>query len=407
MEEVRKTGQAARVVHEHYNSNGEKRFVEILSSPLYGADGAFQGIIQCSRDITISRQTEKDLMATIAAVEEEKNKSEAIIAALGDGIIIQDTDYKITYQNHVQNDIYGNRTGELCYRAYEGSDTICEDCPVERTFRDGKIHRSERRVITDKGVSYFELTSSPLRDPNGKIIAGIKVVRDITGSKRLEQSLREGENFLESIFASIQDGIGIIDSEMNIIKVNKTAESWYQYALPLVGKKCYEVYHNRKKRCEQCPAQETLVTGNSAYKIVSKHGHGGKEVGWLEIYSYPLKDTTTGQMKGVIEYVRDITERKLVEEELRQSEEKYRLLIESIQEGVFVIQDAKIQFVNEAFANITGYRIEEIIGMDFNHFVAPEDMEMVQDRYSRRQRGEDVPREYEFHGLRKDGEKTL
>jgi len=53
------------------------------------------------------------------------------------------------------------------------------------------------------------------------------------------------------------------------------------------------------------------------------------------------------------------------EEKLRQSEEKYRLLIENILEGVFVIQDAKMQFVNEAFANITGYMIEEIIGMDF------------------------------------------
>ena len=55
-------------------------------------------------------------MATTAAVEDEKNKFEAIIAAIGDGIIIQDTDYKIIYQNQVQNDLYGNRTGELCYK---------------------------------------------------------------------------------------------------------------------------------------------------------------------------------------------------------------------------------------------------------------------------------------------------
>lgn len=317
LEEVRKTGQPDRVVHEHYNSNGEKRSVEILSSPLYGADGTFHGIIQCSRDITMNTQAEKDLTATIAAVEDEKNKSEAIIAALGDGIIIQDTDYKIIYQNQVQNDLYGNRTGELCYRAYEGSDKICEDCPVEKTFGDGKIHRSERRIPTDKGVSYFELTSSPLKDSTGKITAGIKVVREITQRKHDEEELRESERFMDSIFASIQDGIGIIDKDMNIIRVNKTGESWYSHAMPLVGKKCYEAYHNRKEQCEFCPARKTLVTGNSAYKIVPKHGPGGKEVGWLEIYSYPLKDTTTGQMKGVIEYVRDITERKHIEEAIK------------------------------------------------------------------------------------------
>jgi len=56
---------------------------------------------------------------------------------------------------------------------------------------------------------------------------------------------------------------------------------------------------------------------------------------------------------------------------------------------------------------MTGYKIEEIMGMDFLHFVAQEDIEMVQDRYSRRQMGEDVPSEYEFHLLCKDGKKVI
>ncbi|VVB53857.1 Methyl sulfide methyltransferase-associated sensor [uncultured archaeon] len=608
------------------------------------------------RDISQSKRNEVALNAALVKAQEEKNKSEAIIAALGDGIIIQDTDYKIIYQNQIQNDLYGDRTGEICYKVYGGRDEICGDCPVKRTFIDGKIHRSERKVDTDKGDFYFELTSSPLRDSNGKIIAGIKVVREITGQKRMEHTLREseekyrrlvetlmegiwvldkdanttfvnpsmarmlgytvdemlgmhlfsfmdeqgrknathylerrsqgvkeqhdfefirkdgtriytsletspitdengkysgavaaiaditerkrdeyeknrllkamasstdgiticdekdryiyvneayarifgysqedfigetwrkithsdlitvvekgledtlhnkdtgvfkgevpglkkdggtvptevmatglwdengnynghicivrditerkraedklreGERFLETIFASIQDSIGIIDSDMNIISVNKMTESWYMHSMPLVGKKCYEAYHNRKERCELCPAWETLKTGKAAHKEVPRHGPGGKQVGWAEIYSYPLKDMITGQMNGVIEYVRDITERKRMEEELKQSEEKYRLLIESIQEGVFVIQDAKMVFVNKAIAEMTGYSIEEIIGMDFHNLVAPEDLEMVHDRYYRRQRGEDISPEYEFHLLRKDGEKTL
>lgn len=471
------------------------------------------------------------LKERLKELENEKNKSEAILCALGDGIIIQDTDYKIIYQNQVQNDLYGDRTGELCYRTYDGSDKICVECPVEKTFMDGKIHRSEKKVPTDKGYSYFDLTSSPLRDSTGKIIAGIKIVRDITAiksaqdelheseekyrtlieniqggvfiiqdaklqyineafariagyegkevigkdfrdfiapedlelvtdyhsrrmagenvpreyefrvvckdgrkiivnmnvslinycgraaimgiilditeRKHAEELLREGERFMENIFESIQDGIGIIDTEMNIIRVNKTAETWYPHSAPFIGEKCFKAYHNRKERCELCPAWETLKTGRSAYNVIPKHGPGGKEVGWLEIYSYPLKDTTTGQMKGVIEYVRDITQRKRVEEELKQSEEKYRLLIHNIQEGVFIIQDAKMRFANETFAKITGYRREEIIGMDFRDFVAPEDLEMVQDRYYRRQKGEDIPQEYEFHMLHKGGEKTL
>jgi PAS domain S-box-containing protein len=101
----------------------------------------------------------------------------------------------------------------------------------------------------------------------------------------------------------------------------------------------------------------------------------------------------------------DITERKRAEKALQQSEEKYRTLIDNIQDGVFLIQDAKIQFANEAFARIAGYTVEEITGKDFRELVAPEDLEIVADRYHRRQAGDDVPREYELRMLHKD-EKT-
>jgi PAS domain S-box-containing protein len=353
------------------------------------------------------KQAEESLKGAFVKAVEEKNRSEAIIAALGDGLIIQDTDYKIIYQNTVQNELFGNRIGEYCYKAYEGRDTICEWCPVEKTFRDGKIHRTERAVNTGNGISYYELISSPLRDSEGKIIAGVKVVRNITGLKRTEQELRESERFLADVFASIQDGIGIIDKDMNILRVNPTAEKWYPHTKSFVGRKCYEAYHGRSERCKICPAWETLRTGESAHEIVSKHGPDGKEIGWLEIYSYPLTDTTTGEMNGIIEYVRDITGRKRMEEDLRQSEEKYRMLVENIQEGVFIIQDAKFQYGNEAFARTAGYQAGEIIGMNFRDFVAPEDLEMVTDRYSRRQAGENVPAEYEFHMVRKDGTKIV
>jgi len=73
--------------------------------------------------------------------------------------------------------------------------------------------------------------------------------------------------------------------------------------MPLLEKNVMKLIITGKKRCDQCPAHETLVTGISAHRIVPKHGSGGKKVGWLEIYSYPLKDTITGQMKYVIEYV--------------------------------------------------------------------------------------------------------
>ncbi len=90
------------------------------------------------------------------------------------------------------------------------------------------------------------------------------------------------------------------------------------------------------------------------------------------------------------------------EEELLQSEEKYRTLIENIQEGVFIIQDSKLQFVNEFFAKSAGYTVKECIGKDFREFVAPEDLDMVVDRYYRMLAGEEIQKECELCMLHKD-----
>ncbi|VVB89940.1 Methyl sulfide methyltransferase-associated sensor [uncultured archaeon] len=105
--------------------------------------------------------------------------------------------------------------------------------------------------------------------------------------------------------------------------------------------------------------------------------------------------------------VRDVTERKRAEEALQQSEEIYRMLIDNMQDGVFIIQDGKIQFVNEAFARTAGYTVEETLGRDFIDFIAPEDKERVIDKYSRRLDGENVPKEYEFNILHKDGARII
>ena len=123
--------------------------------------------------------------------EAEKNRSEAIIAAIGDGISIQDTDYRVLYQNDVHRNMVGDHVGQYCYQVYEQKDAVCEGCPVALTFQDGKIHTVERSAPTDHGTIRVEITSSPLRDPSGKIIAGIEIARDITARTRSVMDLLE------------------------------------------------------------------------------------------------------------------------------------------------------------------------------------------------------------------------
>jgi DNA-binding CsgD family transcriptional regulator len=136
-------------------------------------------------------------MAARVIAEEERAKSESIIETIGDAITIQDTNFKILYQNQVHKNLTGDHIGDYCYIAYKRSDHICEGCPVDMSFKDGDIHTKETSTTFDGEVSYVEIMASPLKDKTGKIIAGIEVVRDITRRKRAEEALKARGKELE------------------------------------------------------------------------------------------------------------------------------------------------------------------------------------------------------------------
>ncbi len=92
-------------------------------------------------NIAERKEAEKKLTAAVTISEQEKAKTEAVVAAIGDGLVIIDKDFKIVYQNAVIKNMIGNLVGEICYQASEGRQTICENCPVELSFQDGQVHR--------------------------------------------------------------------------------------------------------------------------------------------------------------------------------------------------------------------------------------------------------------------------
>ncbi len=96
-------------------------------------------------------------------------------------------------------------------------------------------------------------------------------------------------------------------------------------------------------------------------------------------------------------------ETKRAHETLRQSETLYRTLVDNMQDGVFLLQDERVVFANEAFARIFGLQAKDVIGRPFLDFVAPEQHEWVLARYRRRQAGEAEPRDYELRCLHSDG----
>ena len=139
------------------------------------------------QDITERKQTETSLEEAFRRAEDEKEKNRAIIEGIGDGVSIQDGDFKVLFQNQVHKDFIGDHVGEYCYQGYEKRDEICDGCPVALAIADGQIHLTERIVDFPDGKHYFEITASPLSNAEGQIIGGIEAVREITGRKRAEE----------------------------------------------------------------------------------------------------------------------------------------------------------------------------------------------------------------------------
>jgi len=92
---------------------------------------------------------------------------------------------------------------------------------------------------------------------------------------------------------------------------------------------------------------------------------------------------------------------------VRDGEPLYRALVANIQDGLFLIADHRLLLVNEAFAQMVGYPLADLIGQEFFDFVAPEDRDLVGDRYRRRQAGEDLPSLYDFRLLHRDGKTRI
>jgi len=185
--------------------------------------------------------------------------------------------------------------------------------------------------------------------------------------KQAEEALLISEGKLGAMLRAIADDIAVIDNELNIIWTNDVAREIF--GDDIVGRKCYEVYHQRNKPCEPypCPTLQAFQDGNIHQYESQITGKDGKSRHIHTIANVALRDEN-GKPTGVLEICRDITERKRMEEALRESEEKYKNLFEQMSSGVAVYEaidngnDFVIRDFNRAGENIEHVDREDIIG---------------------------------------------
>ena len=174
------------------------------------------------------------LETQVRGLEVEKEWYEGILAAIGDGISIQDASYRILYQNRAHREMMGDHLGERCYQAYGCRDSVCPDCYLKTAIEEERTHTVERRRGSENGAVFYEITVSPLRDTTGRITGGIEVVRDASERKLVEERLRHlsshdiltglyNRNYFEEELERLQGGrqfpVSFIMADVDDLKV--------------------------------------------------------------------------------------------------------------------------------------------------------------------------------------------
>jgi PAS domain S-box-containing protein/putative nucleotidyltransferase with HDIG domain len=295
----------------------------------------------------------------------------------------------------------------------EDPSSICADCPLAA----GYAGRGAMTVRLEHGERIYGLLSAfipkelvtdeeeqILFDVIAKGISfalhGIEVEEE---RERAEESLRESEEMYRELVNSSIDGIISIDMQVRITLWNPGAERIFGYTeAEMLGQKLTKIVPKRHLEAKQKGFAQFKKTGQGPLmgKLTEITGlrKGGIEVP-IEL---SLSARETADTRIVTAIVRDVTERVQALKSLRQSEEMYRSITENSLTGFFVVQEGRLVFVNRRFAEMHGYKPEELIGHHSFELIHPDDREMVWQMVAKSEQGELPLGLYEMRAWTKD-----
>ncbi len=286
-----------------------------------------------------------------------------------------DTGWRVTSANHQAKQLFNENTADL------SSKLLWDVFPVEKTTQ---LYQQCHQVIISKNPVEFEEFYPALNRwlkvrlcPTGNSL--LAYFLDITERKELEITLRQKQDFLTVLLDNVQAGIVACDAEGRLQLFNKTAQSLHglseQPLFPEEWAENYDLY---------LPDGKTLM---ETADIPLFRALQGQQVDNVEMVIKPKQGITRiltanaqaivnlhGQKQGAVVVMHDITERKQAEEALRKTEQRYRSVVNNIKEVIFQIDAVGLwTFLNPAWAEITGFSVEESIGIHFLTYVHPDD----------------------------------
>jgi len=348
---------------EFIRTNGISQWMKWEMHPWHKGDGTIGGAILFTEDVTIRSEANEKLRQSEALYS-------AVVSAMSEGLVVQDHNDKILMANASAARILGLTMDQLLGRSSfdprwqasheDGTPFQPEEHPSMVTMRTGQpVDNTIMQVnVGDEYKAVISINSRPILDESGKTVISVTSFSDITKQKRAEELIRQSETKYHSLFNAIPSPTytwQVAGDDLVLAGYNEAAQVFSEGRVQnLMGKKASELYESGDQVLDdinQCIHERTSFDREMDYTLKTT----GKSVYLRTKYAFVPPDM-------VMILTEDFTERKLAESALAESEEKYRLLLESSMDAILLTSlDGNIYSANRAACEMFGYTEDELV----------------------------------------------
>jgi PAS domain S-box-containing protein len=391
------------IEHRIMRKDGQIRWVS--DTPILQFDSenrlvSYDGMI---KDITEHKRAEETLAR-------EKLFIESLLATAQTIILVLDTSGHIVTFNPYMEHVSGYKLEEV--KGKEWFSTFLPEDKQAKTrylflkaIGDIQTKGNIDEIITRDGkIRIIEWYDKTLKDDNGNIVGLLSNGQDITERKQREKENTDMRILLQASIESPKDMIIMaIDQDYRYLCFNDVHRSAMKSAYGKdveIGMNVLDCITSDNDRLNAKANYDRAMSGES-HSTLQEYGHLEKV--YYESFYNPILNSRN-EIIGITAFARDITERKKADEALRESDEKYRLVVENAQEAIFIEAGGTFKFANSQATILTGYSQEELTSRPFTEFIHPDDRQLVVERGDRRLTGLEESGPYTFRAIVKSGD---
>jgi len=367
----------------------------LLSSTPLDINNLEKGVTFTALNITERKNAE-------LALSENKELLNSILKSIKDPIFIIDIDKKFTaYHNTSDTELYlppDNYIGKNILEVLPEDVARDANNAMTKVLETGELQKFDYSIIINNKSKYYESNISPMFDDSGNIFAFVSANRDITERIEKEKILLKRDSLLTAFITALPDISLIFDEDGKYIEVLSAIDSLlYAREDELVGKYVDDILPKTVATEFHKIIRKTIKTGEPQKIEYSLTLQSGKT--WFQARIASMTEKIDGK-KTVVWLAHDITESKHVEDELKESEARFKALHNASFGGIAIHNKGLILDCNQGLSEISGYTINDLIGMDGLLLIAEESREMVMGNILAK-----YEKPYEAIGIKQNGDK--